>query len=247
MTSSVDIDEVAKFEAMAKSWWDPNGKFKPLHKMNPVRLGYIIEQITWHYDRDMKASKSLDGLSVIDVGCGGGLLCEPLTRVGAKVTGVDAAPTNIEVASLHAKSAELEIDYQNRLAEDLVAEGQKFDVVLAMEIVEHVADPAEFVKSLQALLKPDGILIMSTLNRNTKSYLAAIIAAEHVLKWLPKGTHDWHKFIKPDELADMIEEAKMTVKDRRGMVLNPISQKWSLSHRDLSVNYAICAVNPTEV
>ncbi len=245
MKTSFDDHEVAKFEAMAREWWDPNGKFKPLHKMNPVRLGYIIEQMTWHFNKDPKSLNALEGLSIVDVGCGGGLLCEPLTRLGAKVTGIDAAPTNIEVAGLHAKSSRLDIDYQNILAEDLAKSGQTYDVVLAMEIVEHVAQPPFFMETLRGLLKPNGIMIMSTLNRNTKSYLAAIVAAEQILRWLPKGTHDWNKFITPDELRDMAEIAGFEVKDRCGMVFNPIKNNWSLSHKDMSINYAISAINPS--
>ncbi len=243
MTSSYDSDEVAKFEAMAREWWDPHGKFKPLHKMNPCRLGYITDQIYWHFQRDKNTAQPFADLAVLDVGSGGGLLCEPLTRLGANVTGVDAAPTNIEVAKLHAEAQGLEIDYRNALAEDLVAEGAKYDVVLAMEIIEHVASPAEFVKSLQKLLKPNGLLIMSTLNRNSKSYLFAIIGAEYVLRWLPKGRHDWNKFITPDEIADMVMGADLELIDRVGFVFNPIGQSWSRSHRDLSVNYAVTAIN----
>lgn len=244
MTSSLDIHEVAKFEAMAREWWDPNGKFKPLHKMNPIRLKYIVDQISWHFQRDTSSIKVLDGLKILDIGCGGGLLCEPMARLGAHIIGIDAAPTNIEVASLHANAAGLNVDYQNILAEDLALSGEKFDVVLAMEIVEHVAHPASFLKTIQSLLKPNGLMIMSTLNRNTKSYLGAIVAAEQLLRWLPRGTHDWNKFIKPEELIALSEDAGLMVKDRCGMAFNPILNRWSLSHRDLSINYAITAINP---
>ncbi len=244
MPSSYNAEEVAKFEAMAREWWDPHGKFMPLHKMNPCRLGYITDHIAWHFDRDLDQAQSFKELQILDVGSGGGLLCEPLTRLGAKVTGIDAAPTNIEVAKLHAEAQGLKIDYQNELAENLAATGAQFDVVLAMEIVEHVDHPEDFIKSLQTLLRPGGLLIMSTLNRNPKSYVFAIVGAEYVMRWLPKGTHDWNKFITPDELAIMIENTELALKDRAGFVYNPFNQSWSRSHRDLSVNYAICAENP---
>ncbi len=181
MTSSYNAEEVAKFEAMARDWWNPNGKFKPLHKMNPCRLGLITDQIAWHFGKDRNLPGPFDGLDILDVGSGGGLLCEPLTRLGANVLGIDAAPTNIEVAKIHAAEQGLEIDYQNILAEDLLATGANFDVVLAMEIVEHVENPADFVQTLAGLLRPGGLLLMSTLNRNSKSYLFAIIGAEYVL------------------------------------------------------------------
>lgn len=244
MQSSADPAEIAKFEAMAREWWDPKGKFKPLHLMNPVRLGYVRDAIAWHFDRDVAAADPFLGIDIVDVGTGGGLLAEPLARLGAKVTGIDAAKTNIEVAKRHAADSGVAVDYRHLLAEDLVAEGARFDVVVALEIVEHVADPQSFVDSLFALLKPGGILIMSTLNRNPKSYLFAIIGAEYVMRWLPKGTHDWQKFITPDELAMLCASSGFNVIDRRGMVFNPLGQSWSLSHRDLSVNYAMTAVRP---
>ena len=239
MQKSADPAEVAKFEAIAREWWDPNGKFKPLHNMNPIRLAYICEQIAWHFERDLKSGLPFEGISILDIGCGGGLLCEPLTRLGAKVKGIDAAPTNIEVAQLHAQSSGLDIDYQNILAEDL---DERFDVILAMEIVEHVVSPQDFLNTIHGLMHDESLMVMSTLNRNPKSYLGAIIGAEYVLRWLPKGTHDWNKFIKPDELADMIETSGLRVKDRRGMVLNPLTQNWSLSHKDLSINYVMASV-----
>ncbi len=246
MTSSYNSEEVAKFEAMARDWWNPNGKFKPLHKMNPCRLGYITEQIAWHFGKDRHMPHAFEGLEILDVGSGGGLLCEPLTRLGGKVLGIDAAPSNIEVAKLHAAEQNLDIDYQNILAEDLLETGANFDVVLAMEIVEHVENPAGFIQSLAGLLRPGGLLVMSTLNRNSKSYLFAIIGAEYVLRWLPKGTHDWNKFITPDELGEMIENAKLKLNDQIGFVFNPVAQSWSTSHRDLSVNYAIAATKPAK-
>ena len=239
MTDSRDPSEIAKFEAMAAEWWDPKGKFKPLHMMNPVRLGYITTQIAAEFGRDLKAPLPFEGLRLLDIGCGGGLLSEPMARLGAQVVGADAAAKNIEVARIHADQVGLQIDYRAETAEALLAAGESFDAVLAMEIVEHVADPPGFVASCHDLLRPGGVLVMSTLNRTLRSYGAAIIGAEWVMRWLPKGTHEWQRFVTPDELAAMMEGAGLRVADRRGMVFNPISWGWSLSDRDLSVNYAM--------
>lgn len=242
MTDSRDPSEIAKFEAMAAEWWDPKGKFKPLHMMNPVRLGYITTQIAAEFGRDLKSARPFEGLRLLDIGCGGGLLSEPMARLGAEVVGADAAAKNIEVARIHASQVGLDIDYRAQTAEDLLAAGESFDAVLAMEIVEHVAEPAAFVGSCHDLLRPSGLLIMSTLNRTMRSFGAAIIGAEWVMRWLPKGTHEWQRFITPDELSQMMEQAGLRAVDRKGMVFNPISWDWSLSDRDLSVNYAISAV-----
>ena len=239
MTDSRDPSEIAKFEAMAAEWWDPKGKFKPLHMMNPVRLGYITTQIAAEFGRDLKAPLPFEGLRLLDIGCGGGLLSEPMARLGAQVVGADAAAKNIEVARIHADQVGLQIDYRAETAESLLAAGESYDAVLAMEIVEHVADPPGFVASCHDLLRPGGVLVMSTLNRTLRSYGAAIIGAEWVMRWLPKGTHEWQRFVTPDELAAMMEGAGLRVADRRGMVFNPISWGWSLSDRDLSVNYAM--------
>ena len=239
MTDSRDPSEIAKFEAMAAEWWDPKGKFKPLHMMNPVRLGYITTQIAAEFGRDLKAPRPFEGLRLLDIGCGGGLLSEPMARLGAQVVGADAAAKNIEVARIHADQVGLQIDYRAETAESLLAAGESYDAVLAMEIVEHVADPPGFVASCHDLLRPGGVLVMSTLNRTLRSYGAAIIGAEWVMRWLPKGTHEWQRFVTPDELAAMMEGAGLRVADRRGMVFNPISWGWSLSDRDLSVNYAM--------
>ncbi|MBE3637886.1 bifunctional 2-polyprenyl-6-hydroxyphenol methylase/3-demethylubiquinol 3-O-methyltransferase UbiG [Mangrovicoccus algicola] len=240
-SSSVDPQEIAKFEAMAAEWWDPHGKFKPLHMMNPCRLGYVTRQIAAEFGRDLNRPRALEGLRILDIGCGGGLLCEPLARLGATVTGADAAERNIPVAKLHAEQSGLEIDYRHTTAEAIAASGEKFDVVLAMEVVEHVADPQAFLSVCAQLLESGGLTVVSTLNRNPKSYLMAIIGAEHVMRWLPKGTHDWAKFITPDELSGFLETAGMVPVDRRGFVFNPLGWSWSLSERDLSVNYAIAA------
>ncbi len=241
-TSSVDTAEVAKFEAMAAEWWDPEGKFKPLHMMNPVRLDYITRQIAAEFGRDLKAPRPFEGLRLLDIGCGGGLLSEPMARLGAKVVGADAAERNIPVARVHAEAQDLPIDYRHTTAEALVAGGESFDVVLAMEIVEHVADPAAFIATCHALMRPGGLMIASTINRNAKSFLAAIVGAEWVMRWLPKGTHDWAKFITPEELTGMIARAGLDPVDRKGFVFNPVSWQWSISDRDLSVNYVAAGV-----
>ena len=244
MTETVDPSEIAKFEAMAAEWWDPNGKFKPLHMMNPVRLDYITRQIAGEYDRDLTATKPFEGLRIVDIGCGGGLLCEPMARLGAEVVGVDAAERNIPVARLHAEQSELEIDYRHTTAEALAAENELFDVVINMEVVEHVASPPAYLKACQALLKPGGLHLCSTINRNPKSFAMAIVGAEWVMRWLPKGTHDWKKFITPDELFDLLRQSGVDPVDRKGFVFNPIAWTWSISDRDLSVNYVTASVKP---
>jgi 2-polyprenyl-6-hydroxyphenyl methylase / 3-demethylubiquinone-9 3-methyltransferase len=240
--STVDPAEVAKFEAMAAEWWDPNGKFKPLHMLNPCRLDYITSQIASEFDRDLSGPLPFKGLRILDIGCGGGLLSEPMARLGADVVGADPASRNIPVAQLHAEQSGLKIDYRFTTAEDLAAAGEQFDVVLNMEVVEHVPDPQSFLTACQTLLKPGGLMICSTLNRNAKSFGMAIIGAEWVMRWLPKGTHDWKKFITPDELGDFIKKAGLDPVDRKGMVFNPVAWSWSLSSRDLSVNYVTASV-----
>ena len=241
-TDSRDPSEIAKFEAMAAEWWDPKGKFKPLHMMTPIRLGYITTQIATEFGRDLKAPRPFEGLRLLDIGCGGGLLSEPMARLGAQVVGADAAPKNIEVARLHADQVGLDIDYRAETAEALLAAAESFDAVLAMEIVEHVAEPPAFVQACHDLLRPGGVLVMSTLNRTARSFAAAIVGAEWVMRWLPKGTHEWSRFITPEELAAMMQASGLKVVDRRGMVFNPLSWGWSLSDRDMSVNYAATGV-----
>ena len=241
-TSTINPAEVAKFEAMAAEWWDPNGKFKPLHLMNPCRLDYITRQIAAEYGRDLSGRLPFKGLRILDIGCGGGLLSEPMARLGADVVGADAAPRNIPVAQVHAEQSGLTIDYRHTTAEDLAAAGEQFDVVLNMEVVEHVADPLAYLTACQQLLKTGGLMVCSTLNRNPKSFMMAIVGAEWVMRWLPKGTHDWAKFITPDELTDLIRQAGLDPVDKKGMVFNPISWRWSLSDRDLSVNYVTASV-----
>ena len=239
--SSIDAGEVAKFQAMAAEWWNPTGKFKPLHMLNPLRLDYIAGQIAAEFGRDRKSLHPFEGLRLLDIGCGGGLVAEPMARLGAEVTGADAAAENIEVARVHAAQSDLSIDYRATTAEAILAEGTRFDVVLALEIVEHVADPQEFITTCARLLRPGGVLIASTLNRTPQSFAAAIVGAEWIMRWLPRGTHDWSRFITPDELAVMAGGAGLSVLDRRGMVFNPLSFGWSLSDRDLSVNYILTA------
>lgn len=241
-TNTVDPAEVAKFEAMAAEWWDPNGKFRPLHLMNPCRLDYITRQIAAEFGRDLTAEAPFAGLRLLDIGCGGGLLSEPMARLGATVVGADAAPRNIPVAQLHAEQSGLDIDYRHTTAEALAAAGEQFDVVLNMEVVEHVASPLDYLTACRQLLKPGGLMICSTLNRNAKSFMMAIVGAEWVMRWLPKGTHDWAKFITPDELYGLLRQAGLDPVDRQGMVFNPLGWSWSISPRDLSVNYVTASV-----
>jgi 2-polyprenyl-6-hydroxyphenyl methylase/3-demethylubiquinone-9 3-methyltransferase len=242
--NTIDPAEVAKFEAMAAEWWDPAGKFKPLHMLNPTRLDYITAQIAAEFDRDLTTPLPFKGLRLLDIGCGGGLLSEPMARLGAQVVGADAAARNIPVAQLHARQTGLDIDYRHCAAEDLAAAGEVFDVVLNMEVVEHVADPQAFLTACQTLLKPGGLMICSTLNRNPKSFMMGIVGAEWVMRWLPKGTHDWSKFITPAELYAMLEKGGLRPVDKKGMVFNPLGWSWSLSDRDLSVNYVTASVKP---
>lgn len=243
--STVDPDEIAKFEAMAAEWWDLNGKFKPLHMLNPCRLDYITSQIAGEFDRDLKSDKPFAGLRILDIGCGGGLLAEPMARLGADVVGADAAERNIPVAKIHAEQSGLEIDYRHTTAEAMAAEGEQFDVVLNMEVVEHVASPIDYLIACRQLLKPGGLHVCSTLNRNPKSYVMAIIGAEHIMRWLPKGTHEWNKFITPDELYALLRDAGLDPVDRKGFVFNPVAWTWRLSDRDLSVNYVTASLKPT--
>lgn len=244
MQSTIDPAEVQKFQAMAAEWWDPNGKFKPLHMLNPCRLDYITAQIAAEFNRDLTQPMPFKGLRVLDIGCGGGLLSEPMARLGADVVGADAAERNIPVARVHAQIQGLSIDYRHTAAEDLAAAGEQFDAILNMEVVEHVVDPLNFLTACQQLLKPGGAMICSTLNRNPKSYAMAIIGAEHIMRWLPKGTHDWSKFITPDELFALLEKAGLDPVDRKGFVFNPLGWSWSISARDLSVNYVTTSLKP---
>ena len=239
-----DPAEIAKFEAMAADWWDPNGRAKPLHMLNPCRLDYITAQIAGEFDRDLTAPRPFAGLRLLDIGCGGGLLCEPMARLGAEVVGADPAPRNIPVARLHAERAGLAIDYRVTTAEALEAAGERFDVVLNMEVIEHVPDPASFVAACRGLLRPGGLLLLSTLNRTARSFAMAIVGAEYVMGWLPRGTHDWRRFRTPDEVAALLRGAGLEPVDRKGMVFDPLRREWSLSDTDLSVNHISAAIRP---
>ncbi|WP_282604185.1 bifunctional 2-polyprenyl-6-hydroxyphenol methylase/3-demethylubiquinol 3-O-methyltransferase UbiG [Pelagibius sp. Alg239-R121] len=242
--TSVDAAEIEKFSAIAAEWWDPAGKFRPLHQLNPTRLGYIRDHVAAHFGKDPAANQPLAGLSILDIGCGGGLLSEPLTRLGARMTSIDAAEKNIGVASTHAAEAGLEIDYRHATAEDLAAKGENFDVVLNMEVIEHVADVNSFSQAACALVKDGGATVASTLNRTPKSYLMAILGAEYLLRWLPRGTHDWRKFLRPSELTSLLRAQGMKVEDISGVVYNPLNESWRLSRRDLDVNYMLFATKP---
>lgn len=242
--TTIDPAEVDKFQAMAAEWWDPNGKFKPLHMLNPCRLDYISRQIAAEFGRDPATPAPFEGLRILDIGCGGGLVCEPMARLGATVVGVDAAEGNLAVARAHAEAHGVAVDYRHTTAEALAAAGERFDAVLALEIIEHVADPAVFTDVCAALVRPGGVFVASTLNRTLKSYGAAILGAEMVLRWLPGGTHDWQRFVTPDELYGLVERSGLTAVDKKGMVLDPVRWTFRLSDRDLSVNYIATAIRP---
>lgn len=242
--TTIDPEEVARFTAMAAEWWDERGKFAPLHRMNPTRIGYIREQVIGHFSLDGESATPFKNLSLADIGCGGGLISEPMARLGAATTGVDAGLENIKTAALHATQGGLSIDYLCNSAEELVAEGAQFDVVLALEIVEHVSDPALFYDALAALVKPGGLLILSTLNRTAKSYAVAIVGAEMLLRWLPRGTHQWSKFIRPSEMATALERRKLQITDTTGLTFNPLDWSFRLDPRDRDVNYLMAAKKP---
>jgi 2-polyprenyl-6-hydroxyphenyl methylase/3-demethylubiquinone-9 3-methyltransferase len=235
---TASADEIARFSAMADAWWDPDGKFRPLHRLNPVRIAYVRDCVTGHFGRDPHAPRPFDHLELLDVGCGGGLLCEPMARLGASVTGIDAGEKTIRVAEIHARRQNLDIDYRCALPEDLVREDRTFDVVLNMEVVEHVADLDAFLEASAGLLKPGGAMVVATLNRTFKSLALAKIGAEYVLRWLPVGTHDWRKFVRPSELTAGLRRHRIDVIDVKGMTFNPLTDRWSLN-RDVDVNYAV--------
>jgi len=243
MTTTINDAEIAKFTAMAEEWWNPKGKFKPLHKFNPVRLAYIREHLLSHFGRDGTAMRPFEGLTILDVGCGGGLLCEPLTRLGATVTGIDAAERNIIIAKLHAEQSGLDIDYRATTSEALAAAGEHYDVVLNMEVVEHVDNVPLYMKSCADLVKPGGLTLTATLNRTLRALALAVIGAERVLRWLPVGTHDWNKFLTPDEIKALLTRNGLTIMAETGVVYHPIEDAWKLS-RDMGINYMILSGRP---
>jgi len=236
--STIDEAEVARFSALAKEWWNPRGKMAVLHKFNPVRLGYIRDAACKRFARDPRQLDCLQGLRILDIGCGGGILCEPLARLGAKMLGADPAEKNIAVAQLHAEQSALAIDYRATTAEALADAGERFDIVLAMEVVEHVADMKLFVARCAEMVKPGGLMIVATINRTLKSFALAIVGAEYVLRWLPRGTHQWDKFVTPDELEIAMERAGLRTTDERGVIYNLLADRWELS-TDTDVNYMV--------
>lgn len=239
--ASIAQEEIAQFSRHAEDWWNPDGKFKPLHRLNPVRLEYVRDQACVHFKRDRQVRQSLKGLKILDIGCGGGLLSEPLARLGGRVTGIDASASTITVARGHARQNGLDLDYRVASVEDLVKKKIRFDLVTALEVVEHVGDLDSFLLSIAALLEPSGLLIMSTLNRTPKSFMLGIVAAEYVLGWMPRGTHQWHKFIRPSELVRRLEEIGLNVRDLTGLVFNPLRGAFELRAGDLAVNYLLTA------
>ena len=240
---TVDEAELARFAALASQWWDPRGKMAPLHKFNPVRLGYIRDIACRRFGRDPKRLDCLKGLRMLDIGCGGGILSEPLARLGAEMVGADPAEANIEAARLHAADAGLAVDYRSTTAEALAEAGERFDIVLAMEVVEHVADLAAFARCCAGMVAPGGLMVTATLNRTLKSFALAIVGAEYVLRWLPRGTHRWDKFVTPNEHEAVLELGGVRVIDQRGVVYNILLDAWQLSD-DVDVNYMLLAERP---
>ncbi|TPQ40485.1 bifunctional 3-demethylubiquinol 3-O-methyltransferase/2-polyprenyl-6-hydroxyphenol methylase [Bradyrhizobium guangdongense] len=237
--STVDAAEIAKFSKLSAEWWDPKGKMAPLHKINPLRLGYIRDAACRKFERNVRSLNCLGGLRLLDIGCGAGLLCEPLSRLGAQVIGVDPSASNIAAAKLHADKGHLSIDYRCTTAEEIDPR-ERFDIVLAMEVVEHVADVGMFLNRCAAMLKPNGLMVVSTLNRNWKSFALAIVGAEYVLRWLPRGTHEWNRFVTPDELTKHLLDNRLVITEQTGVVYSPFADKWTLSS-DMDVNYMVVA------
>jgi 2-polyprenyl-6-hydroxyphenyl methylase/3-demethylubiquinone-9 3-methyltransferase len=237
--SSVDVSEVQKFSKLSEVWWDPKGKMAPLHKINPLRLSYIRDSACRKFDRNVRSLNCLSDLRILDIGCGAGLLCEPFTRLGAQVIGIDPSATNIAVAKLHADRSQLSIDYRCTTVEEMDPR-ERFDIVLAMEVVEHVVDVGAFLDRCAAMLKPGGLMVVSTLNRNWKSFALGIVAAEYVLRWLPRGTHQWDKFVTPEELTHHLSRNKLAITEQTGVTYNPLADRWGLSS-DMDVNYMVVA------
>jgi 2-polyprenyl-6-hydroxyphenyl methylase / 3-demethylubiquinone-9 3-methyltransferase len=244
-SSSIDDAEVERFSRHAADWWDTRGPMAALHKFNPVRLGYIRDKAAERFGRDAKKLDCLKGLRMLDIGCGGGILSEPLARLGAQMVGADPAKENIDVASAHAQDSGVAVDYRATTAEDLAAAKERFDVVLAMEVVEHVADVGAFVETCASMVKPGGLMIAATLNRTLKSFALAIVGAEYVLRWLPRGTHQWDKFVTPNELELAFERGGLRVTAERGVIYNPFADRWQLSS-DMDVNYMLVAERAKE-
>ena len=242
---SVDPAEVERFSALAETWWNPRGPMAPLHRLNPARLGFLRETLAAHFGRDAKSLRPFDGLHILDIGCGGGLISEPLARLGARVTGIDAAEANITVARGHARSVDLEIDYRMASAEELATAHERFDAVLALEVVEHVADVDVFLRAAATLVSSGGAFIGSTLNRTARSLLFGIVGAEYVLRWLPRGTHRWERFLRPSEFAASLRRQGLQVREIRGLVHDLLAGEWRVG-RDLSVNYLIYAAGSAD-
>jgi 2-polyprenyl-6-hydroxyphenyl methylase/3-demethylubiquinone-9 3-methyltransferase len=238
--STIDAAEVARFSALAAEWWNPNGKFGVLHKFNPVRLGFIRDEVARQFARNATGARPFAGLRLLDIGCGGGLLSEPMARLGFDVVAADASEKNIKTASVHAAEQGLNIDYRATTAEDLAAAGERFDAILNMEVIEHVADLRLFVASCASMLKPSGLMFVATLNRTTKAFALAIVGAVYVLGWLPRGTHDWSKFVTPEELEAALMSSGLRIAQTSGIVFSPLSGRWSLSG-DTDVNYMVAA------
>ena len=243
MTTTISPDEIDRFHKMAEEWWDPNGKFRPLHKFNPVRLAYIREQVLAHFGRDGNQMRPFEGLRFLDIGCGGGLLCEPMARLGADVVGADAGEKNVKIAALHAEQSGLDIDYRTTTSEALADAGEQFDVVLNMEVVEHVADVPLYLESCCKLVKPGGLMVVATINRTARAYALAIFAAENILRWLPRGTHDYEKLVTPEEIISITARNGMRVTDKTGVSFNPLKNEWGKS-RDMAVNYMLLLEKP---
>lgn len=238
--STVDSTEIAKFNAMAEAWWDPHGDFKPLHQLNPTRIAFLRDAAARHFGRVASDDTPLEGLNLCEIGCGGGLLTEPMRRLGAEVTGVDPSHRNVGIARAHAEKSGLKITYLQCAAEDMVDRQERFDIVLAMEVVEHVANVDAFIASCAQLVRPGGLMFFATINRTAKAYALAIVGAEYIMRWIPRGTHDWRKFVKPSELAHPLRRAGFAIEQMTGVSYNPLADRWGLT-RDLDVNYMLAA------
>ena len=241
--STIDQEEVDRFSAMAAEWWSPTGKFKPLHKFNPVRLAYIRDKAAENFGRDVRSPRPLEGLRVLDIGCGGGLLSEPVARMGASVVGADPSEKNIGIASTHAKASGVSVDYRAVTAEQLAEAGETFDIVLNMEVVEHVADVDFFLGTCARMVRPGGLMFVATINRTMKAAALAIFAAENILRWLPRGTHQYEKLVRPEEIEKPVADNGLSIIDRTGVFFNPLSNQWNLS-KDMDVNYMMLAKRP---